>query len=90
MASVAAFPCRSATPVFEGATNGERFRDYVACTLLPALRPGDTVILDNLPVHKVHGVREAVEAAGARLLFLPPDSPRLNPIEQAAAPLSYH
>ena len=76
-----------ATSMFEGATNGERFRDYVDRTLLPALRPGDTVILDNLPVHKVHGVREAVEAAGARLLFLPPYSPDFNPIEQAFAKL---
>ncbi len=76
-----------ATALFEGATNGERFRDYVARTLLPALRPGDTVILDNLPVHKVQGVREAVEAAGVRLLFLPPYSPDFNPIEQAFAKL---
>ena len=76
-----------ATTLFEGATNGERFRDYVTGILVPALRPGDTVVLDNLPVHKVAGVREAVEAAGARLLFLPPYSPDFNPIEQAFAKL---
>ena len=76
-----------ATTLFEGATNGERFRDYVARTLVPALQPGDTVVLDNLRVHKVAGVREAVEAAGARLLFLPPYSPHFNPIEQAFAKL---
>ena len=76
-----------ATTLFEGATNGERFRGYVADTLVPALKPGDTVVLDNLRVHKVSGVREAIEAAGARLLFLPPYSPDFNPIEQAFAKL---
>jgi transposase len=59
----------------------------VANTLVPTLRPGDTVVLDNLCVHKVSGVREAVEAAGARLLFLPPYSPEFNPIEQVFAKL---
>ena len=76
-----------ATALFEGATNGQRFLNYVANTLVPTLRPGDTVVLDNLCVHKVAGVREAVEAAGARLLFLPPYSPEFNPIEQAFAKL---
>ena len=76
-----------ATAMFEGASNGDRFRAYVADTLAPALRPGDTVVLDNLRVHKVPGVQEAVEAAGARLLFLPPYSPDFNPIEQAFAKL---
>ena len=76
-----------ATTLFEGATNGERFRNYVADILVPALQPGDTVVLDNLCVHKVAGVRETVEAAGARLLFLPPYSPDFNPIEQAFAKL---
>jgi transposase len=73
--------------MFDGATNGERFRAYVTDILIPALRPGDTVILDNLPAHKVAGVRKAVQAAGARLLYLPPYSPDLNPIEQAFAKL---
>ena len=76
-----------ATTMFEGATNGERFRDYVAHTLVPTLTPGDVVVLDNLCVHKVAGVRDAVEAAGARLLYLPPYSPDFNPIEQAFAKL---
>lgn len=76
-----------ATTLFEGATNQERFRACVARTLVPALRPGDTVIMDTLPVHKVEGVRQAIEAAGARLLFLPPYSPDFNPIEQAFAKL---
>ncbi|GLS44254.1 transposase [Methylobacterium brachythecii] len=73
--------------MFDGATNGERFRAYVTDILVPTLRPGDTVILDNLPAHKVAGVRKAVQAAGARLLYLPPYSPDLNPIEQAFAKL---
>ena len=71
----------------DGATNGGRFRAYVADTLAPVLRPGDTVILDNLAAHKVVGVREAVEAAGARVLYLPPYSPDFNPIEQIFAKL---
>lgn len=50
---------------------------------MPALKPGDTVILDNLQAHKVAGVRETIEAAGARLLYLPPYSPDFNPIEKA-------
>ena len=76
-----------ATTLFEGATNRERFLGYVAQTLVPALRPGDTVVLDNLCVHKVEGIRETIEAAGARLLFLPPYSPDFNPIEQVFAKL---
>ncbi|CAO4136306.1 IS630 family transposase ISMex21 [Methylorubrum extorquens] len=56
----------------DGATNGQRFRDYAANHLVPVLRPGDTVILDNPQAHKVSGIREQVEAAGARLLYLPP------------------
>ena len=56
-----------ATTVFDGATNGERFRAYVTDTLVPVLKPGDTVILDNLQSHKVAGIREAIEAAGARI-----------------------
>jgi DDE superfamily endonuclease len=71
-----------AVDLADGATNGSRFRAYVTDTLAPVLRPGDTVILDNLGAHKVAGVREAIEAAGARLLFLPPYSPDLNPIDE--------
>ncbi len=55
--------------------------------LTPELRPGDLVIMDNLPAHKVKGVRKAIEARGAELLYLPPYSPDLNPIEQAFAKL---
>ena len=77
----------TAIALFDGATNGERFRAYVAETLLPTLKPGDTLILHNLGAHKVDGVRAAIETAGARLLFLPPYSPDLNPIEQAFAKL---
>ena len=76
-----------ATTLFDGATNGRRFLAYVADTLVPVLKRGDTVILDNLNVHKVAGVREAIEAAGARLLYLPAYSPDFNPIEQAFAKL---
>ena len=76
-----------ATALFEGATNRERFLGYLQGAVAPALRPGDTVVMDHLPVHKVDGVRQAIEAAGARLLFLPPYSPDFNPIEQAFAKL---
>ena len=82
-----------ATALFDGATNGQRFRSYVTETLVPVLKRGDTVILDNLPAHKVAGVRQAVEAAGARLLYLPPCSPDFNAlgldpgVEQAFAKL---
>ena len=75
-----------ATSLFDGATNGARFRAYVADTLVPRSSP-DTVILDNLQAHKVAGVRETIEAAGARLLYLPPYSPDFNPIEQIFAKL---
>ena len=76
-----------ATTLFDGATNGGRFLAYVTGTLVPVLKRGDTVILDNLSVHKVAGVRKAIEAAGARLLYLPAYSPDFNPIEQAFAKL---
>ena len=76
-----------AIDLMDGATNGARFRAYVADTLAPALKPGDTVILDNLPAHKVSGVRDAIERVGARLLYLPPYSPDFNPIEQLFAKL---
>lgn len=77
----------SAVALLDGPVTGERFRAYVAETLAPTLKPGDTVILDNLGAHKVAGVREAIEAAGARLLYLPPYSPEFNPIEMAFAKL---
>ena len=73
--------------VIDGAMNGETFRAYVEQFLAPALAHGDIVIMDNLPSHKVAGVREAIEARGASLIYLPPYSPDLNPIEQAFAKL---
>jgi len=77
----------SALALLDGPITGEHFRAYVTQTLVPSLRRGDTVILDNLGAHKVAGVREAVEAAGARLLYLPPYSPDFNPIVFAFAKL---
>lgn len=73
--------------VFNGAINGELFLAYVEQVLAPTLTRGDIVVMDNLGSHKVAGVRKAIEAAGARLLYLPPYSPDLNPIEQAFAKL---
>jgi len=68
--------------LFDGPINGERFLAYVEQFLVPTLKPGDIVVLDNLGSHKGKAVRAAVETAGARLLFLPKYSPDLNPIEQ--------
>ena len=68
--------------VFDGPINGRSFLAYVEQVLVPVLRPGDIVIMDNLGSHKGHAVRAAIRAAGARLFFLPPYSPDLNPIEQ--------
>ena len=73
--------------VIDGAMNGETFRAYIEQFLAPTLAHGDIVILDNLSSHKVAGVREAIEARGASLIYLPPYSPDLNPIEQAFAKL---
>lgn len=73
--------------LLDGAMNGSAFRTYVEAVLVPDLKPGDTVVLDNLPAHKVGGIRERIEAAGARVLYLPPYSPDFNPIEQAFAKL---
>ena len=71
----------------DGAINGELFVAYVEQVLVPELRPGDVVVLDNLSAHKRAGVRQAVEGAGCRLLYLPPYSPDLNPIERAFSKL---
>jgi len=71
----------------EGAINDELFRAWVEQHLAPALQPGDVVVMDNLSSHKVAGVRQAIEAAGAELRYLPPYSPDLNPIELAFAKL---
>lgn len=67
----------------EAATDGDIFRTFVDTILCPRLGAGDVVVADNLSAHKVAGVREAIEARGARLVFLPPYSPDLNPIEKA-------
>jgi transposase len=67
----------------EAATDGEVFLAYVEHFLCPALRPGNVVVMDNLSAHKVDGVRALIETAGAQLLYLPPYSPDLNPIEKA-------
>jgi transposase len=75
----------SAPYVFEGALNGQRFRAYIEQMLAPTLAPGDIVLLDNLRSHKVAGIAEAITARGAQLIYLPPYSPDLNPIEQAFA-----
>jgi transposase len=71
--------------LFDGPINGERFRAYVEQFLVPTLKPGDVVVLDNLGSHKGKAVRQAVRAVGARLVFLPKYSPDLNPIEQVFA-----
>ena len=73
--------------VFDGAINGEMFLAYVEQVLAPTLQTGDIVIMDNLGSHKVAAVRQAIEATGASLMYLPSYSPDLNPIEQAFAKL---
>ena len=75
--------------VFDGPINGEAFQLYVQNNLIPTLKPGDIVILDNLGSHKGKAVRKAIRAIGARLLFLPPYSPDLNPIEQVFSKLKH-
>jgi len=73
--------------VFDGPINGKTFLAWVEQFLVPTLRPGDIVVMDNLSSHKVQGVRKAIEAVGATLRYLPPYSPDLNPIEQFFAKL---
>ena len=75
--------------VFDGPINGKMFRRDVTDVLLPTLVPGDIVVLDNLGSHKGEAVKQAVREAGARLVFLPPYSPDLNPIEQVFAKLKH-
>lgn len=77
----------TAPMVLDGPMTGAWCQAYVEQVLAPTLQPGDIVILDNLAAHKIEGARAAVEAVGARLLFLPPYSPDLNPIENAFAKL---
>jgi transposase len=73
--------------VVDGPMNGRTFKAWVEQMLAPMLRPADMVVMDNLAAHKVAGIRTAIEARGATLLYLPPYSPDLNPIEQAFAKL---
>ena len=73
-----------------GAMNGPAFLAYVTQQLVPRLRPGDVVVMDNLPAHKPLAIRAAIEAVGARLRFLPPYSPDFNPIELAFAKIKAH
>jgi putative transposase len=75
--------------LLDGPVNGERFLLYVEAVLLPTLRPGDIVILDNLGSHKGKRVRAAIRKAGAHLIFLPKYSPDLNPIEQVFSKLKH-
>lgn len=76
--------------LLDGAMDGTAFLVYVRRVLAPSLSPGDIVVMDNLPAHKVAGVREAIEATGAHLRYLPPYSPDFNPIELAFAKLKAH
>jgi transposase len=69
--------------VLDGPMDGDAFRAYVEQVLVADLMPGDVVVMDNLPAHKVHGARQAIEAAGATLMYLPAYSPDFNPIEMA-------
>lgn len=73
--------------VLDGAMDGQAFKTYLKEVLVPTLSPGDIVVMDNLPAHKVASVREIIEQAGAQLLYLPPYSPDFNPIEQLFAKL---
>ena len=88
---VGALRCdRIAAPaVFDGPINGVCFRAYVEQLLVPALEPGDIVVMDNLGSHKSKAIRDAIRAAGARLWFLPKYSPDLNPIEQAFSQIKH-
>lgn len=91
MTFLAALRCYQLTApcVFDGPINGECFRAYVEQMLIPTLKPGDIVIVDNLGSHKAKAVRDAIKAVGARLWFLPPYSPDLNPIEQTFAKIKH-
>jgi len=76
--------------LIDGPINAECFQTYVETALVPTLKPGDLVIMDNLGSHKGKAVRRAIQAAGAKLFFLPKYSPDLNPIEQLFAKLKHH
>ena len=76
--------------IFDGPMNGQTFLHYIRLVLVPTLKPGDLVICDNLSSHKTQGVREALQAAGADIEYLPAYSPDLNPIELAFAKIKSH
>jgi transposase len=76
--------------VIDQPMNGDIFLQYVTEALAPTLAPGEIVVMDNLPAHKVAGVREVIEATGAKLVYLPPYSPDFNPIEQFFSKLKAH
>lgn len=76
--------------VIDKPMNGPIFTTWIKKVLVPTLKPGDIIIMDNLPAHKVKGVRQAIETAGAKLRYLPAYSPDLNPIEQVFAKLKAH
>jgi len=76
--------------VIDHPTDRAVFLIYVERCLVPTLTPGDIVVMDNLPAHKVDGVKTIIEAAGAKLVYLPPYSPDLNPIEMAFSKLKAH
>ena len=88
---LAALRCDGVTApcLFDGPINGESFLLYVQQIFVPTLQHGDIVVMDNLGSHKADTVRHAIKAAGARLLFLPPYSPNLNPIELAFSKLKH-
>jgi len=77
----------TAPMVVDGAINGELFLEYVRQQLVPTLRKEDIVVMDNLSSHKVAGVKEAIESVGAKVIYLPPYSPDLNPIENVFSKL---
>lgn len=91
MTFIAALRCDGLTApcVFDGPINGLSFRAYVEQVLVRSLKPGDIVIMDNLGSHKAKVIRQAIRDAGARLWFLPPYSPDLNPIEQTFAQVKH-
>ena len=80
----------TAPMTLDGAMHGAAFLAYVEQVLAPTLRPGDIVVMDNLPAHKPPAIRHAIERAGAELRFLPPYSPDLNPIELAFSKIKAH
>lgn len=91
MTFIAALRCDriDAPCLFDGPINGETFLAYVQTFLVPTLKPGDVVIMDNLGSHRGKAVRKAIRKAGAKLLFLPKYSPDLNPIEQVFSKLKH-